>query len=96
MITPTIHDFDGWRNSPVGQWFFEYVLQGLADEAARQNGRAVGTYATRDEDYLTYVRNAGHISGVEYAITLDPFETERESLKEAKDEVKSHGTLLAG
>lgn len=96
MITPSINDFDGWRNSLVGQWFFEYVLQGLADEAARLNGRAIGTYATKEEDYLTYVRNAGHISGIEYAITLDPFEVERESLKEANDEAKSNREIHTG
>ena len=77
MNQPKITEYDGWRSSAIGIWFFEHYLQGYADEAANINGRAVGTYPTKDEDHMTYVRNAGHINGVEYTINNDPFEEER-------------------
>ena len=31
MNEPKISEFDGWRESSVGRWFFEVVLQGYAD-----------------------------------------------------------------
>lgn len=77
---PTISEFDGWRNSPVGRWFFDHYLQGYADEGAKINGKAAGTY-TSTEDHITLVRNAGFITGVEHAIHVDPLEGERNEAK---------------
>lgn len=77
MKRPTVSEFDGWRQSVVGIWFFEHYLQGYADFSAGQNGRAVGLYSTSHEELMTYARNAGVIQGVEYAIGTDPFEEER-------------------
>lgn len=71
-----ISDFDGWRNSPVGIWFFD-LLREYADEAAKINGRAPGSYLTAHEDFVAFIRNAGHIDGIEYVINFDPFEEER-------------------
>lgn len=78
-MIPSISEYDGWRNSPVGRWFFDTYLQGYADASAGINGRAVGGVEdTSGKEFLTYVKNAGVISGVEYAILSDPFEEERE------------------
>jgi len=88
MNTPKMSEFDGWRASPVGRWFFEVVLQGYADASAGINGRAVGSLEeSQGKEILTYVKNAGVISGIEYAIACDPFEEERQELLE--DETKS-------
>ena len=74
-------DFDAWREMPVGRWFFDQVLQGYADEAAKENGRAVGSLEeTQGKEFMSFVKNAGHISGVEYVINLDPFDEERQEL----------------
>jgi len=89
MITPKMQEYDGWRNSAVGIWFFETFLQSYADEAARQNGKAPGSYQSQWEDFAAYVRNAGYISGVEYTITIDPFE-------ETRHEIESHREVPTG
>ena len=81
--SPSITEFDGWRASPTSQWFFEVFLQGYADAMAGENGRGVGRIEeTADRELLTFVRNAGVISGVEIAINIDPFEDEREEIDE--------------
>lgn len=95
-MQPTINDYDGWRNSLVGQWFFEHVLQTYADESAKENGKMPGSLYQAHEDFAVYVRNAGHITGVEYVIHLDPFEDKRQSLKEANDENNGNGKISAG
>ena len=83
-------EFDGWRASPVGVWFFETVLQGYADASAGINGRAVGSVEdSQGKEIMTYVKNAGVINGVEYVIALDPFEDERP--EEGNDEEANNG-----
>ena len=81
MNQPKQSEYDGWRNSAVGIWFFEHYLQGYADTAAIENGKSAGRYPAKDEDHMICVRKAGHISGVEFTINADPFEEEREEKK---------------
>jgi hypothetical protein len=80
MNKPHMSDYDAWRNSSVGLWFFEHHLQGEADLSASENGRAVGLFSPAI-DYMTFVRKAGVIEGIEHAINSDPFEVEREEQK---------------
>lgn len=82
MNAPKLNEYDGWRNSAIGIWFFEHYLQGYADLAAIENGKAAGTWTDIGRDHMNYVRNAGHVSGVEFVINNDPFEGEREELDE--------------
>ena len=78
---PKMSEFDGWRSSPVGAWYFE-VLQGYANASADMNGRQVGSMEdSQGKEFMTYVKNAGVINGVEYAINLDPFEDRRQELE---------------
>ena len=87
MNRPTMSEFDGWKNSATGIWFFEHYLQGYADIMAGENGRGVGVIEeTIGKELLTFVKNAGVICGVESVISLDPFDDEREEL-ENNDEV---------
>ena len=84
MHQPTLQEFDSWKNSSIGKWYFEFYLQGFADKSAQENGRSFGLISeVKDEDFMIHVRNSGFITGVEYAINTDPFEDSRE---EAKDE----------
>jgi len=92
MNKPTMSEFDGWKHSTVGRWFFDEFLQGYADISAGQNGRGVGVVEeTVDKELLTFVRNAGVILGVESVIAgiseeddlLDPFAEERRENDEA-------------
>ena len=88
MNIPSISEFDGWKASIVGQWYFEHYLQGYANATAEENGRAVGKRgASFEDDYMILARQAGIVEGVEFAITADPFEEER---KEKNDEDSSH------
>ena len=88
------NEFDGWRNSPVGRWFFDTYLQGYADVSAADNGRSVGNLeATSFEDYAVHVKNAGIVEGVEYAINADPFIEEREGVS---DEGEGRGAVPFG
>ena len=89
-----INEFDGWRNSPVGRWYFDTYLKGYADAAAAENGRSLGNLAeTSFEDYAIHVKNAGIVEGIEYAIHTDPFIEEREG---AIDESESRGAVPVG
>ena len=86
-------EFDGWRASPVSVWFFEEVLHEYVRAAAAINGRAVGsTEDSIGKELMTFVKNAGVINGVEYVIDLDPFEDEREDIK---DEAESYRQATA-
>ena len=79
MIEPTLQEFDGWKHSSTGKWFFEHYLQGYADESAGVNGRSFGQMSeVKDDDFMIHVFNSGVINGVEYAINTDPFEDARE------------------
>ena len=81
MNPPKMKEFDGWRNSVTGIWFFEYVLPDYARLTAEENGRSVGNRGdTMQEDYMILAKQAGIVEGVEYAATLDPFENEREEI----------------
>lgn len=80
MHQPREREFKAWRNSEVGIWFFEHVLQSYADVLARANGTAIG-----QQEIETCIRYAGTVEGVEYAISLDPYEGDQE------DEVESSG-----
>ncbi len=80
MKRPLMREYDNWRRSSVGQWFFEHYLQEYADEGARLNGRQIGQM-----EYDVCVRNAGVIEGVEYAITADPFEEERDEAESRRE-----------
>lgn len=86
MNQPKLTEFDSWRNTAIGIWFFEHYLQNYVDAAAMENGKAAGTYTSKDIDHMIFVRNAGLIHGIEYAINIDPFEEERQAKEEAKDE----------
>ena len=79
MIQPALTEYDAWRVSPISQWFFEHYLQGLADAQAAENGRSVGLLEdSKGKEFMTFVRNAGVISGLEQAINEDPFLEGRE------------------
>ena len=79
MNRPTIREFDRWRNTEVGIWFFDVHLKGWADAMAMENGRGVGRVEdSEDMEFMTVVRNAGVVQGVDNAITEDPFVDERE------------------
>jgi hypothetical protein len=93
MNTPKMSEFDGWRASAVGRWFFEVVLQGYADASAGINGRAVGSLEeSQGKEILTYVKNAGVINGVEYVIELDPFIEERQELEDETESDRKTAT----
>ena len=82
MNKPTMSDFDGWRNSATGVWYFEHYLQSYADMQAQENGRSVGRIEEdTQQEFITAVRNAGVIQGVDNVVSLDPFEEEREELE---------------
>lgn len=85
MKPPKLTEYDGWRNSAISIWFFEHYLQTWVNKQAIENGKALGSFP-KDEDYLTYVKNAGIIKGIEDVINEDPFEEERESIEEESDE----------
>ena len=77
MNRPTMAEFDGWKNTAVGAWYFEYV-QDQADKIAMANGRQVGQFENEGVDHMIAVRQAGFVKGMEDVITHDPFEDERE------------------
>ena len=86
MNRPTMAEFDGWKNTAVGAWYFHHYLQGFADIYAMENGRAVGNRgASMHEDYMILAKQAGIVEGVESVINgiseedelLDPFAEER-------------------
>ena len=86
MNTPTLIEFDSWKNSPIGVWYFREYLQGFADAMARENGRNIGGFEdSESKAFMTSVKNAGVIKGVDDVINgiteeddlLDPFAEER-------------------
>ena len=86
MNTPTMSEFDGWKSSSISQWYFREFLQKYADTAAGENGRSVGAFEeTKGKAFMTSVKNAGVVQGVEHVINgiteeeglLDPFAEER-------------------
>ena len=84
MIKPTLREFDEWRTTSVGKWFFDEVLVKDAQERAMLNGRAVGVRGpTLYEDYMILAKEAGVIEGILYAINEDPFEDERKELADS-------------
>jgi len=92
MTRPTINEFDAWKSSFAGQWFFGEYLQGYADALAGANGRSAGLIeGDQEKEIVVLVRNAGIISGVESVILgatedgaeLDPFQEEREYAAES-------------
>jgi len=98
-MRPKKAEFDQWKSTHVGVWFFQEYLQGYADESAGINGRGVGRVEeTAEAEFMTFVRNAGVIQGVESVIdgiteedpTLDPFYEER------ADEVESAESSASG
>ena len=92
MNKPKMNEFDGWKNSSTGLWYFNVYLQQYADRAAGENGRGVGRVEdTVDSEFMTFVKNAGVIQGVENVINgtkeevdkdydslMDPFYEERQ------------------
>ena len=102
MNRPSISEFDGWKNSPVGQWYFRVYLKEYADLAAGENGRGVGRVEeTVDAEFMTFVRNAGVIQGVESVINgiteedllLDPFVEERDEIESGKSSITGENGL---
>ena len=86
MNQPGMNDFDMWKLSPVGQWYFDVHLKKLAEESAYQNGVSAGIReSSLEADHMHHVWQAGWIHGVLDAIANDPFIEERE----AKDESES-------
>jgi len=86
MNRPTMAQYDGWRASPAGQWFFGVYLQEVANQTAEDNGRSVGNRgSTLHDDYMILAKQAGSVDGIEFAINHDPFEDER---KETESEDK--------
>ena len=104
MQKPKMRQFDGWKSSAVGQWFFREYLQDYADSSAMENGRQFGRVEeTAEKEVMTAARNAGVIQGVDdvingirdteeesYNSQLDPFAEERE---EQEDESGGDGEI---
>lgn len=86
MNRPTMSEFDGWKNSPMCIWYFEYV-QDQADKMAGENGRTVGQFDDKGVDHMKAVRMSGFVAGMEDVINHDPFLEERQELK---DEAESN------
>ena len=80
MNRPTMSEFDGWKNSATGIWFFEYV-QDQANDMAGENGRKIGLFDDKGVDHMSGVRMSGFVAGMEEVITHDPFLEEREELE---------------
>ena len=89
MKQPTISEFDGWKDSPVGQWYFRTYLAEYARKVAEEAGRSIGMMGeTFDTDYMYHAKEAGRVDGIEAVVSgiteenplLDPFEAEREEL----------------
>jgi len=87
MNAPNMKDFDDWKSSPTGQWFFGRFdvdgsviekgwLQEQADLRAQDIGRSMGRQDMPDKDHMEAVRQAGFVYGIEYALEIDPWERE--------------------
>ena len=79
MAQPTMREFDEWKHTEVGKWFFNHFLQGYADQEAMRNGRMDEDEARySDSNRRTY--NAGVVAGVDFAIEIDPYMEDREQV----------------
>lgn len=70
-------DYDIWRYSPVGKWFFDTML---TEEISLHEHALGGGSVLSDEPYKTSIRYAeavGIIAGIELTCALDPFKEER-------------------
>jgi len=74
-------DFDQWRQSPVGRWFFE---EQLTKEIARRDTEIGSGAALSDDPYKTlraYAELVGIGAGISFACRFDPFKEKRNEAK---------------
>ena len=73
-----ISEYDAWRNSRVGIWFFEEWLPEQSRNLAEHNGRSVGAEPTLEQDYMSLAKRSGLVEGIDAVADADPFIDERE------------------
>ena len=73
MQEPTRDDFEAWRNSPIGEWFFNEISEEAEKSAADQGAGSCLNYDSSESTALRYANVCGYINGIAYVVGLDPF-----------------------
>lgn len=75
----TRDDFQIWRHSPAGKWFFETLLE----EKIRDLAESIANGSCQNEDpgkvAMHYMDRVGCLSGMKFVQQLDPFEESNET-----------------
>ena len=62
--SPTRDDFEAWRNSPIGEWFFNEIAEEAEQSAADSGAGGNLNYDSAESTAMRYSNICGYINGM--------------------------------